>query len=99
MFFPTSRRLWVITFSGKVETVNKPPHMDLKYPRFYSDLYNQIEGQPSDRGFIEKRMAHIPAGEKQRVCEEYEKIHLAKRPQFRKKANEFLHKEATKYRR
>lgn len=77
----------------------KRTHFDFQYPRFYFDGYNQTKGRPSDRIFIEKRMAHIPAGEKQRCCEEYERIYLEKGKDFRRKANEFLHKEATKFRR
>lgn len=72
--------------------------LNLQYPLFYFDGYNQTEGSPSDRIFIEKRMAHIPDGEKQRVCDKYERIYLAKGQGFRRKANEFLHKEAIKYR-
>jgi hypothetical protein len=94
----TSRRLWFVTAWGTVVDVIKLPHLCLEMPRFYADGYNPERGRPSDRGFVKKRMAHIPDNEKQRVCEEYERIYLAKGSGFRKKANEFLHGEAVKYR-
>ncbi len=99
MFFLKSRQRWIISGAwGSVKDVKIPPHLNLKYPRFFFDGYNQTEGTPSDRIFIEKRMAHIPNEEKQMVCEEYERIYLSKCQNFRRKANEFLHKEAVKYR-
>ena len=55
-------------------------------------------GLKSDKKFVLDRMAHIPGEEKNRVSLEYEKIYLSGSKNFRKKANEFLHNEAVKYR-
>lgn len=52
----------------------------------------------SDRDFILKRMRAIPAEKQQEIADRYEEIFLSDDPDSRKKANEFLHDVAAKYR-
>ena len=66
-------------------------------PRDYPLFYHQIHGA-SDRDWILKRMAAIPADRKNEVSCEYERLFLSQVPGNRKAANTYLHNEAKKYR-
>ena len=63
------------------------------YPLFYH--YSNFG---SDRDFVLARMAVIPDNLQQEVSDEYDKLFRSKDPDRRKKANEYLHSIASKYR-
>lgn len=75
----------------------KQPHLNLKYPRFWTDTHSLPGARPSDKDFIFGLMRWIPDDEKHRVSCAYEKIHQKGEANFRGKANTFLMNEAMKH--
>jgi hypothetical protein len=64
----------------------------LTYPR----LWHQ-RGRECDIKFILSRMAVIPEHLKDSISHEYERIYTSSKTEARRKANEYLHGEAIKY--
>lgn len=62
------------------------------YPKFYF-----CRNGKSDLDWITRKLAFIPCGKLQEVCEQYEKLYLS-RKNGRKDANEYLNGIATEFR-
>ena len=61
-------------------------------PRFYYQ-----RGKTSDRDWIEDKMGHIPAAERQEAADEYERKYMVRRGGDRRGANEWLYDLAKKH--
>ncbi len=63
-------------------------------PMFY---HGRLKGN-SDKAWIMRQMAWVPAHEQTKIAEEYSDIFLSEKPNARKKANTWLHGIAAHYR-